>query len=70
MALAALILGEDPSSLQLAGVLLVLCALLAATPGARVLAEKVLRFRADHRRRTGPVLGADVTVGAANDDNG
>ena len=70
VALAALILGEDPSSLQLAGVLLVLCALLAATPGARVLAEQVLRFRADHRRRTGPVLSADVTVGAANDDHG
>ena len=70
VALAALILGEDPSSLQLAGVLLVLCALLAATPGARVLAEQVLRFRADHRRGTGPVLSADVTVGAANDDHG
>ena len=35
VALAAVILGESPSTLQLAGVLLVLCALIAATPGPR-----------------------------------
>jgi len=70
VALAALILGENPSTLQLAGVLLVLCALVTATPGARALAEQVLRLRSDQRRRAGAVLGADVTVGAAHDDHG
>jgi drug/metabolite transporter (DMT)-like permease len=69
VALAALILGESPSTLQLAGVAVVLCALVTATPGARALTEQVLRLRANHRRRTGAVLGADVTVGAAHDDH-
>ena len=71
VALAVLILGEAPTALQLVGVAVVLAALIIATaPGVRALPEQVMRLRADHRRRTGAVLGADVPVGAAHDDHG
>jgi drug/metabolite transporter (DMT)-like permease len=68
--LAALILGESPSALQLAGVAVVLCALIVATrPGRRPrLSEQVLSLRADHRRGAGAVAAADVAVGAADQD--
>jgi drug/metabolite transporter (DMT)-like permease len=70
--LAALILGESPSGLQLLGVALVLCALLTATRPAtpRFLSEKILRFRADHRGGAGAIVPDDVTLGAADDDDG
>ena len=71
VALAVLILGEAPTTLQLVGVAIVLSAVIAATaPAVRALPEEVLRLRADQRRRTGSVLGADVPVGAAHDDHG
>jgi drug/metabolite transporter (DMT)-like permease len=69
VALAALILGESPSALQLAGVVVVLGAVITATaPGVRGLPEQVLRLRANQRRRAGPVLGADVATRAADQD--
>jgi drug/metabolite transporter (DMT)-like permease len=70
VALAALILSESPSALQLVGVAVVLGAVIMATrPAMRsVLPKKVLRLRADHRGRTGPVLGRDVPAGAADQD--
>ena len=69
VALAALILAEAPTALQLVGVAVVLVAVITATaPGARALPKQVLRFRADHRRHARPVLGTDVTVGAADKD--
>jgi drug/metabolite transporter (DMT)-like permease len=69
VALAALILGESPTGLQLTGVAVVLAAVIAATaPGRRALPKKVLRLWPDQRRRPGAVLGADVTVGAADKD--
>jgi len=69
VALAALILGEAPSALQLIGVLVVLSAVIIATaPGARSLPKQVLGLRADQRRRAGTVVGADMTVGAADQD--
>ena len=70
VALAALILGESPSALQLVGVAVVLLAVLTATlPGARPrLAEQVLRLRADQRRGAGAVVTADVPAGAADQD--
>ena len=70
VALAALILGEAPTALQLVGVAVVVAAVITATaPGARALPKQILRLRADQRRHSGPVLGADVTVGAAHDDH-
>jgi drug/metabolite transporter (DMT)-like permease len=69
--LAALILGESPSALQLAGVAVVLGAVVTATrpaAGARRLSEQVLRFRPDQRRRAGSVVGGDVAVGASDQD--
>ena len=70
VALAALILAEAPTALQLVGVAIVVGAVVTATaPGARGLPKQVLRLRADHRRHTGSVLSADVTVGAAHDDH-
>jgi drug/metabolite transporter (DMT)-like permease len=67
--LAALILGESPSALQLVGVAVVLAAVVAATrPGARRLSEQVFRLRSDQRRGAGPVVGGDVAVGAADQD--
>jgi drug/metabolite transporter (DMT)-like permease len=71
VALAALILGESPSSVQLLGVALVLAAVVTATRPARrrALSEQVLRFRSDQRRGSGTVVGADVTAGAADQDD-
>jgi drug/metabolite transporter (DMT)-like permease len=70
--LAALILGESPSGLQLVGVAVVLCAVIvASSPPARArarLSKQVLRLRADQRRGAGAVLGADVPAGAADQD--
>lgn len=71
VALAALILGESPSALQLIGVAVVLGAVLAATrpaSRARRLSEQVFRFRADQRHRAGSVVGGDVAVGASDQD--
>jgi drug/metabolite transporter (DMT)-like permease len=71
VALAALILGESPSGLQLIGVAVVLGALLVATrpaSRARRLSEQVFRFRSDQRRGAGSVVGGDVAVGAPDQD--
>ena len=70
LALAALILGESPSGLQLAGVAVVLAALVVASrpPSRARLSEQVLRLRSDQRRGPGPVVGGDVAVGAADKD--
>ncbi len=72
VALAALILGESPSGVQLIGVAVVLSAVLVATrPPARaraLLSEQVLRLRADQSRGAGSVVGGDVAVGAADQD--
>ena len=70
VALAALILGESPSGLQLVGVAVVLGAVVVATrPVVRPrLPEQVLRFRADQRRGAGAVARADVPAGAADQD--
>jgi drug/metabolite transporter (DMT)-like permease len=69
VALAALILGEAPTGLQLVGVAVVVAAVITATaPGRSALSKQVLRFRADHRGHPGSVLGTDVTVGAADKD--
>jgi drug/metabolite transporter (DMT)-like permease len=70
VALAALILGESPSGLQLVGVVVVLGAVLVATrPAGRPrLPEQVLRFRADQRRGAGAVARVDVPAGAADQD--
>ena len=71
VALAVLILGEAPTALQLVGVAVVVAAVVTATaPGARALPEEILRLRADERRRSGSVLGADVPVGAADRTTG
>ena len=71
VALAVLILGEAPTALQLVGVVVVLSAVITATaPGVRALPEHVLKLRANQRRRTRSVVGADVPVGAAHDDRG
>ena len=71
VALAVLILGEAPTALQLVGVAIVLAAVITATaPGVCALPEQVFRLRADQRRRTRPVLGADMPAGAAHDDHG
>ena len=68
--LAALILGESPSALQLLGVAVVLCALLVATrPATRLrLPEQVLLLRADHRRGARAVVRADVSPRASDQD--
>jgi drug/metabolite transporter (DMT)-like permease len=69
--LAALILGESPSAVQLVGVAVVLAAVLTATrpaAGARRLSEQVLRLRSDQRRGAGSVVGSDVAVGATDQD--
>ncbi len=69
VALAVLILGEAPTALQLVGVAVVVVAVVTATaPGARALPKQILRLRADQRRHPGSVLGADVTVRAADQD--
>jgi drug/metabolite transporter (DMT)-like permease len=69
VALAALILGESPTALQLAGVAVVLGAVVAATaPAGRALPKQVLRLRAQHRHRPRAVVGADVTVRASDQD--
>jgi drug/metabolite transporter (DMT)-like permease len=69
--LAALILGESPSAVQLVGVAVVLAAVLTATrpaAGARRLSEQVLRLRSNQRRGAGSVVGNDVAVGATDQD--
>jgi drug/metabolite transporter (DMT)-like permease len=68
--LAALILGESPSALQLVGVAIVLLAVIVATrPTTRArLSEQILRLRPDERRRAGTVVCGDVPVGAADQD--
>ena len=70
VALAALILGESPSGLQLVGVVVILAAMMVATrPVSRArLSEQVLRLRSDQRRGAGTVVGNDVAVGAADQD--
>jgi drug/metabolite transporter (DMT)-like permease len=70
VALAALILGESPSGLQLVGVVVVLGAVvIAARPAALPrLPEQILRLRSDYRGRTGAVPCADVPAGAADQD--
>jgi len=71
VALAALILSESPSALQLVGVAVVLGAVIMATrPAAasRRLSEQVLRLRPDQRRRTRSVFRGDVAPGAADQD--
>lgn len=70
VALAALILGESPSGLQLVGVVVVLAAVvIAARPAARPrLSEQILRLRPDRRRRARAVPCADVPAGAADQD--
>ena len=69
--LAALILGESPSGLQLFGVALVLSAVLVATrPVARRrrLSEQIRRLRSDERDGAGAIVGGDVAIGAADQD--
>ena len=70
VALAALILGESPSGLQLVGVVVILAAMMVATrPVSRArLSEQVFRLRSDQRRGAGSVVGNDVAVGAADQD--
>jgi drug/metabolite transporter (DMT)-like permease len=65
VALGALIFGESPSGLQLAGVVLVLVGLMVVS-----LPEQVLGLRSDHGRGAGSVLGADVAPGAPDDHHG
>jgi drug/metabolite transporter (DMT)-like permease len=71
VALAAFILGESPSGLQLVGVAIVLGAVIVATAPVRArarLSEQVLRLRPDQRRGAGAVVGGDMAVGAADQD--
>jgi drug/metabolite transporter (DMT)-like permease len=70
VALAALILSESPSGLQLVGVVVVLGAVvIAARPTTRPrLREQVLRLRTDQRRGAGAVPCADVPGGATDQD--
>jgi drug/metabolite transporter (DMT)-like permease len=69
VALAALILSEAPSALQLVGVAVVLTAVITATaPDVRALPKQVIRFRADQRPRTRPVVHGDVAAGATDQD--
>ena len=71
VALAALILGESPSGLQLVGVAVVLSAVLVATrPASRRarLSKEILSLGPDERRGPGSIVGSDVAVGAADQD--
>jgi drug/metabolite transporter (DMT)-like permease len=69
VALAALILSEAPTALQLAGVVVVLIAVITATaPGVRALPKQVRALGADQRRRAGPVVRGDVPAGATDQD--
>jgi drug/metabolite transporter (DMT)-like permease len=68
VALAALILSEAPSALQLIGVAVVLAAVITATAPARALPEQIMRLRPNQRRGAGTVVGGDVAVGAADKD--
>ncbi len=79
VALAALILSESPSALQLAGVAVVLAALIIATWARRPvrrarrsagLPEEVLGLGTDHPGDAGAVLEADVPVGPVHEDHG
>jgi drug/metabolite transporter (DMT)-like permease len=67
VALAALILGEAPSALQLIGVGMVLAGLLVATAP---LSEQVVGLRPDHRDGARAVARGDVALGAANPHHG
>ncbi|MBV8998796.1 MAG: EamA family transporter, partial [Solirubrobacterales bacterium] len=69
--LAAVILSESPSGLQLVGVAVVLGAVIMATrPGAtsQRLSEQVLRLRPDQSRRSRSVLRGDVSPRTADHD--
>ncbi len=70
LALAALILGESPSALQLGGVAVVMVGLLVASrPASRPrLSKQVLRVRSKQRECAGAVIGNDVAVRAADQD--
>lgn len=70
LALAALILGESPSELQLAGVAVVMGGLLVASrPASRTrLTKQVLRLRSNQRECAGAVIVNDVAVRAADQD--
>jgi drug/metabolite transporter (DMT)-like permease len=71
VALAAIILGESPTGLQLVGVAVVLGAVIMATRPNRVrrrLSEQVVRFRSDKRSRAGAVVPGDVAAGATDQD--
>jgi drug/metabolite transporter (DMT)-like permease len=63
--LAALILSEAPSALQLGGVAVVLAAVLVAT-----LPKQVLGLRTDKRPRAGSVVGRHVALSAADEHDG
>jgi drug/metabolite transporter (DMT)-like permease len=65
VALAALIFGEAPSALQLAGVVVVLGALLVAS-----LPKEVLRLGANQRRGSGSVVAAHVPLRSADEHDG
>jgi drug/metabolite transporter (DMT)-like permease len=67
VALAALILAESPSALQLVGVGVVLAALLVATAPSP---EEILRLGTDQGNRAGAIAGDHVAAGAANEHHG
>ena len=69
VALGALIFGESPTGLQLAGVACWSCsaALALIASRRRALPEQVLGLGPDQRRRARPVLDRDVTLGAGDD---
>jgi len=71
LALAALILGESPSALQLAGVAVVIVGLLVVSrPVSRRarLPKQVVRLRSNQRECAGAVIANDVAVRAADQD--
>jgi drug/metabolite transporter (DMT)-like permease len=65
LALGAVIFGESPSLLQLAGVVIVLAGLVVVT-----LPEQVLGLRAYQRRRARAVVVAHVALGSADEHDG
>jgi drug/metabolite transporter (DMT)-like permease len=71
VALAALILAESPSPLQLVGVAVVLGAVITATApvaGRARLAKQVVRFRPNQRANAGTVPRGDVAARASDQD--